>query len=164
MIRVNLLRRVVPVVVASKGHHRRDVFGRPISRAGETRRYRSRYPGRRKKWDATYRQSDAGTQAHQKYNETDKGKKRVADWHLRRTYGKTLAEKQEQYEKQNGLCTLCEKPLPDQVSRCCWDHNHSTGQMRDLLHRHCNLLVGAIEDELHDRAVEYVARNTNVQS
>src|ERR1035437_6846100 len=85
------------------GHHKRDALGNVLSRAGETRRYRLRYPGRRQKWDATYRQSDAGNQAHQEYNESEKGRCNAANGHLRRKYGKTLAEKQSQYDQQNGI-------------------------------------------------------------
>jgi len=147
-----------------KGHHKRDEFGDVLSRAEETRNHRRVHPGQRKKWDAVLRNSEAGEASHKKYNDSEKGRCNAADGHLRRKYGKTLTEKQEQYDKQNGICTLCGKSLPADISACHWDHNHVTGHMRDLLHMRCNLLVGLAEDDLCDKAIAYVARHSNVQS
>jgi hypothetical protein len=78
---------------------------------------------------------------------------------LQRNYGKTLADKQVQYEHQNGICTLCEKPLSLSLSECEWDHDHETGKMRDLLHGRCNKFVGVVEADLHEKAMAYVYRH-----
>lgn len=50
-----------------------------------------------------------------------------------------------QYDIQGGLCTLCGKQLPRELSKCAWDHDHSTGKGRDLLHKGCNVFLGFIE-------------------
>ena len=42
-----------------------------------------------------------------------------------------------------GRCALCKLPI---LSDPCLDHNHAQpGQVRDVLHRGCNALLGAIE-------------------
>ena len=161
MIRVNLLRRL-PKPRVYKGHHKRDVFGKMFSRAEETRDYRLRHPGQRKKWDATYRQSAAGTQAHQTYNESAKGRRKVADLHLKRKYGHGLAEKQAKYDQQRGLCGVCGAPLSVRLDECHWDHHHESGKMRDILHPRCNIAVGFIESDLQHLVLEYLKRHNNV--
>jgi len=84
---------------------------------------------------------------------------RKANSHLKRMYGKTLVDKQLQYESQKGICALCEKPLPSILSECEWDHDHDTGQMRDLLHGRCNKFVGVVESSLHEKAIAYVCKH-----
>lgn len=48
------------------------------------------------------------------------------------------------YEEQKGLCAICGKRLPE-LSKCAWDHDHTTGEGRGLLHRGCNVFLGYIE-------------------
>ena len=145
-----------------KGHHRRDEAGNVLSRAEETRLYRQRHPGRRTAWDAVYRQSDAGETSHKKYNVSEKGRTRAANLHLQKMYGKTLNDKEKQRESQRGVCTMCDAPLPADLSKCAWDHNHNTGKMRDVLHPLCNLAVGVVEGGLLNLALTYVQRHSNV--
>jgi hypothetical protein len=67
------------------------------------------------------------------------------------------------YESQGGLCGVCLKPLPEDVSKCDTDHNHRTGTVRELLHRRCNLFVGVAESnpELLDCIRQYTERWKN---
>lgn len=44
---------------------------------------------------------------------------------------------------QGGVCALCGMPLADAAVA---DHNHTTGQMRGVLHRSCNSLLGVLEN------------------
>jgi hypothetical protein len=53
--------------------------------------------------------------------------------------------KQEQYLKQEGLCDVCHKPLPEKVGAACWDHDHKTGNLRSLVHHTCNVIIGYLE-------------------
>jgi hypothetical protein len=65
---------------------------------------------------------------------------------IRKTYGYTGTQYDEQFEKQNGCCAICGKPetrikngvlLPLSI-----DHNHVTGEVRELLCHSCNAGIG----------------------
>jgi hypothetical protein len=57
-----------------------------------------------------------------------------------------------QYGNQAGACPVCGKPLSSEFSACRWDHDHSTGLYRGILHPGCNTFVGFIET--HSRQLE----------
>jgi len=59
---------------------------------------------------------------------------------------------------QHGLCALCGKP-PD-GEKLMVDHNHETDEVRGLIHRFCNSLLGfAREDEtILFAAIKYIRR------
>lgn len=59
----------------------------------------------------------------------------------------TLAE-------QDGRCAICGLPITEKDPAVA-DHNHTTGQMRGVLHRSCNALGGVIENN----RVRYGLRN-----
>ena len=98
--------------------------------------------GKEKKQE--YLQTEKGKRVIQKaqlkYRES--GKKR--DHQLERLYGITLAEYDEMFEKQKGLCNICGKPSMN-GKRLCVDHNHETGEIRGLLCNWCNLRLGWYE-------------------
>ena len=64
---------------------------------------------------------------------------------LRYKYGIALEDKRRMYEEQKGLCGVCDKSLPVEISKCCTDHNHTTDIVRALLHRECNIALGYFE-------------------
>lgn len=43
---------------------------------------------------------------------------------------------------QNGLCALCQEPI--EPGKAVLDHDHSTGLVRQVLHRGCNAIEGVI--------------------
>ena len=49
-------------------------------------------------------------------------------------------------EAQGGKCALCGLPIATAADPAVGDHNHDTGQMRGVLHRSCNSLLGNIEN------------------
>jgi hypothetical protein len=61
------------------------------------------------------------------------------------------------YDIQKGICPICEKPLAPKEATLsnCIDHNHKTGDVRGILHKGCNVLVGYAEHPLLQRAIEY---------
>lgn len=65
---------------------------------------------------------------------------------------------EEQYfqmiKRQNGLCAICQI----QPKKLCVDHNHKTGQVRELLCQQCNLAIGNVKEdfEILKRMVEYL--------
>jgi len=46
--------------------------------------------------------------------------------------------------EQNNLCAICQQPLDPQEA--VLDHCHTTGQIRAVLHRGCNMYIGALEN------------------
>ena len=73
----------------------------------------------------------------------------------------TQKEKKKQYEKQDGTCGLCDKPLPTDFRKCHWDHNHKTGKLRCLVHSKCNnQIIALVENypELLEKAKGYLQK------
>lgn len=59
-------------------------------------------------------------------------------------------------EEQNGKCMICEEHYGFKL---VVDHNHSTGKIRGLLCKRCNILVGIIEgDKFHPSLIEKIKR------
>jgi hypothetical protein len=48
------------------------------------------------------------------------------------------------YNAQGGLCGICAQPIPR--NKFDVDHCHTTGEVRGLLHRRCNLIAGFFDD------------------
>jgi hypothetical protein len=57
------------------------------------------------------------------------------------------------FVSQGGLCAICGKPeskkdkRTGKIKRLCVDHNHSTGQVRQLLCAQHNLAIGNIQED-----------------
>jgi hypothetical protein len=80
------------------------------------------------------------------------------------------------WEQQGGLCASCHRPMenrgvsPESVCvdhnrKCCpGDKSKSCGKcVRGLIHRHCNLMLGAAKEDPHvlQSGIEYLARHKN---
>lgn len=53
---------------------------------------------------------------------------------------------------QKGLCACCERELlleGKNARKACVDHNHKTGEVRDILCGRCNLAAGHVKDSSH---------------
>jgi hypothetical protein len=83
---------------------------------------------------------------------------------LRKNYGLTVAEYEQMFDRQNGVCAICGEPPAQEgwktVTRLHVDHDHNTGQVRSLLCNNCNRALGYFQDnrELLRRATEYLDR------
>lgn len=81
---------------------------------------------------------------------------------IKRKYGLSWEEYILLYEKCNGLCEICEKPLSlllDEEKQTAFvDHCHTTGKVRGLLCLKCNMGLGAFNDSrLHlGKALDYL--------
>ncbi len=64
--------------------------------------------------------------------------------HLGKKYGLTVEQRDLMAVRQGHACAICGEPKP-----LCVDHNHTTGVVRDLLCRMCNLMLGYIEARPH---------------
>jgi recombination endonuclease VII len=65
---------------------------------------------------------------------------------------------EELFEAQKGICPICLGALNPKRTISCIDHNHGTGEMRGIVHRGCNVLVGWLErcPEIGTRVHEYL--------
>lgn len=48
------------------------------------------------------------------------------------------------HKKQEGICPLCLAELPKDLSKAAIDHDHTTGEVRGLLHLGCNRAEGSV--------------------
>ena len=65
---------------------------------------------------------------------------------LKDRYGKSAPKHYElQLEKQGGKCAICGKQPDERLDQ---DHDHSSGQLRGLLCRQCNLFIGLADDNV----------------
>lgn len=60
------------------------------------------------------------------------------------------------YENQQGLCACCGIPIT--LEKGDIDHNHTTGQIRSLVCRKCNIMIGHIENGEYMTAVKYLEK------
>ncbi|MEQ1354518.1 MAG: endonuclease VII domain-containing protein [Candidatus Acidiferrum sp.] len=76
-----------------------------------------------------------------------------------RLYGVPLEVYRAKLAAQDGRCAICGGP-PGKRSLNV-DHDHATGQVRDLLCAACNTGIGALRDdpELMRKAAEYIERH-----
>lgn len=76
---------------------------------------------------------------------------------LQNRYGITFEQKQSMIASQNGKCAICETEL-DLGKHTCVDHCHSTGKIRKILCRPCNILIGHSKEniEVLKNAIQYL--------
>lgn len=88
-----------------------------------------------------------------------KARKVKPDDHLMRAYGITLEEKQQMIIAQQCQCGICFCKLePSKPTTLAVDHCHTTGNIRGILCRNCNLLLGMAKDneQILLNAVQYL--------
>ena len=85
------------------------------------------------------------------------------DAHYRRNYGISLAEFNRMVLAQGSRCACCGTDEPGGRHNV-WnvDHDHTTGDVRQLLCKDCNLVLGIVEDspEHLQRLIEYVLKHS----
>ena len=121
-----------------------------------------------------------------KYKDSEKGKKNraariermraagtwlddVRNRTLKCEYGIGIAEYEQMFQAQKGLCAICLKPESvidkkrNAVRRLAVDHCHTTNKIRGLLCYGCNVSIGKMNDdpEVLERAAQYI-RNEGV--
>ena len=77
-------------------------------------------------------------------------------WQFQKKYNITLDDHLLIYVHQNGCCAICKQATAyDKIDT---DHNHKTGEIRGLLCRSCNLVLGKIKDNPQTliNAIEYL--------
>lgn len=85
----------------------------------------------------------------------EKAEKSVRSSQLKKKYGLTPAEYDLLFSSQKGLCAICGE-LSDR--RLDVDHCHTSGKIRALLCRYCNLGIGNFKDSIYKllKAVDYL--------
>jgi hypothetical protein len=84
------------------------------------------------------------------------GLKKKPRWHpayIRKMYGMSVDQLQEEISNSDGLCAICR-----QHSDLVIDHDHQSNKYRGLLCRSCNLLLGFAHDEVEmlESAIRYL--------
>lgn len=109
----------------------------------------SRHYAANKEWFAAYARTwrEENRDRHNEYSRRSRLRRR-------------LAIEQERLALQGGLCGLCRRP-PKDGERFELDHDHRTGEIRELLCRRCNYLIGAADDDrtVLLAAIEYLDRH-----
>ena len=70
----------------------------------------------------------------------------------------TLKEYEKKLKEQKGCCAICGRHESEFKYRLCIDHDHETGQPRDILCAHCNVVVGIMESEKREKAILYLEK------
>lgn len=93
-------------------------------------------------------------------------RERARSYHLANKFGIAVEDVEELSERQNGQCAICGEALTPGWATV--DHDHSTGDVRGLLCRHCNTGLGQFKesDQILERARNYLieARKDNLQT
>ena len=69
-------------------------------------------------------------------------------------YGLSPQDYEDKVLNQNNTCAICNKPESQKtkktkkINRLAIDHNHETGQVRDLLCRRCNIVLGLVKEDV----------------
>lgn len=105
-----------------------------------------------KAYHQTYRRDNPAKYAHYKRKQ-----------HLKQRYGLSLEEYDNRLLAQNHLCAICNIHLQTEGRFAVVDHNHITGQVRDILCQQCNAGIGLLGDnkELIKAAVAYLERHSD---
>ena len=91
-----------------------------------------------RKWNAA--NPECGRAASRKWAKANPHKR--AQYKRKQKYGFTNDQYNDMNLAQNGRCAVCGLPRPLAV-----DHDHSTGVVRGLLCRPCNLALGHMDDD-----------------
>ena len=75
---------------------------------------------------------------------------------MKHRYGITEEEYLTISKRQNDLCGVCREKLSNDV---LVDHDHTTGNVRGLLCRHCNFALGLFKDDINKlkQAISYLS-------
>jgi hypothetical protein len=101
-------------------------------------------------WWAKQKELGLDVQWHRKFN-------------LKGHRGISIEEYQRKWDKQHGLCAICDQPettvKKGKLMPLYVDHNHATEQNRGLLCAKCNFALSRLEEIplWHERALAYLA-------
>ena len=79
---------------------------------------------------------------------------------LLKKYGISIDEYKKMLKEQNNRCIICNTNKPGGQGNFPVDHDHLTGQLRNLLCNRCNMLIGQAQDNINvlENAIEYLKK------
>lgn len=77
--------------------------------------------------------------SRQREDPEQKRRRAKRNW-LSRMYGMTLEDYEELFKAQNGSCAICDA----NDRKLCVDHDHDTGEVRQILCEQCNYALGLL--------------------
>jgi len=80
---------------------------------------------------------------------------------LKALYGITIEEFNAKMEEQHNKCAICGTDTPTGNGTYFYvDHNHTTGQVRDLLCHNCNYVIGYAKEnkDILLSVIEYLSK------
>jgi hypothetical protein len=144
-----------------------DIPGKYPNRKEADKKYREankdREFARKKAWQIKNREkiklqpSRSSAYRHEEYL---RGKAQLTNYRLLKDYGISLEQREEMLKLQDCKCAICRYPF--NTSRDIHtDHNHETNQVRALLCRACNHLIGNCKEntDILLQAIEYLNRH-----
>jgi len=99
---------------------------------------------------------------HKVWHASNPDKKRqyaMKKYWLKKAYGITVIQKEQMMIAQGNCCAIC-CAFIDKMYNFCVDHNHSTGKVRQLLCRKCNIGLGHFNEDslLLEKAINYLKK------
>lgn len=92
-------------------------------------------------------------------------KQRLRDNNIRWKFNMSLEEYNKRTELQHGLCAICFQPCKTGRGLSI-DHNHLTGEIRDLLCARCNTVIGMVDEDksLLLSMIHYIKKHESVDT
>lgn len=86
--------------------------------------------------------------------------------YLKKNFGITLEEYNIIFNNQEGCCAGCKKHQSKLKQKLSVDHCHTTGKIRGLLCKLCNLALGNISDDIKtlQNLIGYLSNNSTIHS
>ena len=122
---------------------------RKCNKCGETKPLTQFYKtGRKNDKDPNARHHECKECAKARIKRT-RDPERARDLFYRRTYGISLADFNRMVLSQGSKCACCGTSEPGgKHNQWCVDHDHQTGQVRQLLCKNCNIILGLVDDDI----------------
>lgn len=100
-----------------------------------------------------------------KWYQTESGKTSSANTKLKARFGIDLEIYNRMLDSQGHVCAICKRDQSYLGHKLAVDHDHSTGKIRALLCKACNLAIGHMEDDPERliKAAEYLKQFEKVK-
>lgn len=122
-------------------------------------KWRVNNPDKIKEYNHHYYDVDKESQKERHRQWRKRNKNKIKEYALIHTYGITLDEYTEIYQKQKGLCAGCYEQMKLSV-----DHCHKTQRIRGLLCIKCNTILGFVNDDIQilKSLISYLEKHDNI--
>lgn len=96
-----------------------------------------------------------------KQNNPEKAKKSMENRRLKHMYNVDLDWWDAKLKAQNNKCAICGIDQKE-TSRFVVDHDHTTGEVRDLLCNKCNTAIGAVKEDTNilKKSLQYLNKHS----